>query len=46
MIVTVDGKRVAVSPETQAFIEGLTERAGTPANEVLAAIINGHQGRW
>lgn len=45
MIIVADGKKVALEPETRRFIEALMERTGTPANEIVAAIVNGHMGR-
>lgn len=46
MIIRVEGKRVRLDPATQEFIESLTEQNGTPANEVIAAILNGQLGRF
>lgn len=46
MIVRVDGKAVRLEPATQKFIEELSDKTGTPANEIVSAIVNGHMGRW
>jgi len=37
---------IILEPHAADFIEKLSDRMGTPANEVAAAIINGHMGRW
>ena len=34
--------KITLEKPTQEFIESLEERTGTPANEICAAIINGH----
>jgi predicted DNA-binding protein len=44
MIVTVNGQRVRIDAETQEFIESLSDQTGTPAAEIVGAIISGHMG--
>ncbi len=46
MIITVNGQRVRLEPEAQEFIEELEAKNGTPANEIVGAIINGQLGRF
>jgi predicted DNA-binding protein len=41
MIVIVNGRTTRLSDETEKFIVGLSQQTGTPASEIVAAIVNG-----